>query len=167
MYSPSLGAPASPQRRGSALRFGLVDEATELDEDEDEDDLPLPQRQRRGGNRQEVLTLSSDDEDHRGDTGGLISWEDFASELEALAPPPASMQKGTGRSFATSTPPPVPFRNPARQQQQQQHANSSSPFPSTGSKRPSLDVSRSGGSSVATPSGKSLRGKLSLATLRR
>ncbi|GAA5857830.1 hypothetical protein JCM8547_005995 [Rhodosporidiobolus lusitaniae] len=161
VHSPVLGAPASPVRRGSHLRFRLADELAE-DEDEDadveRDVLPSSRfstSRRRDEKKVELPAAASDDDSDR-DAGGLISWEDFASELEALAPPPSTTAK---RAFSSA---PLPFSPsaaaPPLQRAQPQHF-------STLAERPSRDLPIRIGTATSTPN-KSIRGKLSLATLR-
>ncbi|GAA5911603.1 hypothetical protein JCM6882_008050 [Rhodosporidiobolus microsporus] len=186
--SPVLGAPASPARRGSAPRFRLADEPTEeMDEEEmdfdtfaaavaaddaQSDRLSSYPMSRRGTVESAVSAPSQSDDEDAKDTGGLISWEDFASELEALAPPPL---KASQPQVNTKSAPFAPSAAPFGQARPRFDSAASSPFPGAGqAKRPSMDRARTGSniSVASTPaaagSGRAalLRGKLSLATLR-
>ncbi|GAA6054600.1 hypothetical protein JCM3770_000072 [Rhodotorula araucariae] len=116
---PSSYALASPSTRGKA-RFAA---SAPLEDDEDAE-ADLPASRRRGAAGAKVLaaaplagTLSDhgDDSDAARDHGGLISWEDFANELEALPPPtPGQAQlrragavKVTAQAQAQAFPPPT------------------------------------------------------------
>ncbi|GAA5935920.1 hypothetical protein JCM10213_002155 [Rhodosporidiobolus nylandii] len=132
LYSPSLGVPPSPARRGSAPRFRLADEPTE-----------------------EADEHTSDDEDGEDDPkdSGLISWTDFAAELEALPPPPKPSSTSAG-----------PLAPRSRQSQQAQHPHPSSPaFLST---PPPLNPAKRQSPQKDSHRAQGLKSKLSLATLR-
>ncbi|GAA6018715.1 hypothetical protein JCM10207_005551 [Rhodosporidiobolus poonsookiae] len=147
-----LFPPASPARRGSLPRFRLADELTEEEHDEDADD------ERAGRDSFNLARSAESDSDDR--DAGLISWEDFAHELDALPPPrKAAVQPSSAASagpFAAR--PTAPFRTMS--------TPAAAPFPSapaTPQKRPSKEMSRAGGLYASTAG---LKSKLSLATLK-
>ncbi|GAA5973811.1 hypothetical protein JCM11641_003169 [Rhodosporidiobolus odoratus] len=94
--SPPLGVPPSPIRRGAA-RLGLANETTEEEADEEYEGLAMSGASwaKKGLNRNSIQSSSI-----RGGGGALLSWEDFASELDALPPPP----KVRPRPFSSSRP---------------------------------------------------------------
>ncbi|GAA5906784.1 hypothetical protein JCM8208_000037 [Rhodotorula glutinis] len=135
----ALASPPHGARSGKGRRFAAPCEDDE-DDFERELDADLPASRRRAALGAPRPSAHDDDSDAERDHGGLISWEDFASELEALAPPPAAAPSLARRAGAL----PV-------QQQQQQYAQ----VPSTAS----LKAGREGGRA-------SRMRKISLATLR-
>ena len=139
------GASSAAARSGKGRRFA-AGAPREVDEDDVERaleaDLPASRRRALVGAHPGAAP-HDDDSDAERDHGGLISWEDFASELEALPPPP------------TAPAPPHARRAGALPQQQQQHAQTLSAVPSTASPK----AGREGGRA-------SRMRKISLATLR-
>ncbi|GJN91008.1 hypothetical protein Rhopal_004022-T1 [Rhodotorula paludigena] len=91
---------ASPSLRGNKPRFSPPREESE----EEDDDLPVSRRRGAAKFAPVKKTLvpskaeldSSDDEPGRHE--GLISWEDFAHELEAIPPPPSAAAAQQHRS---------------------------------------------------------------------
>ncbi|GAA6032320.1 hypothetical protein JCM8097_008117 [Rhodosporidiobolus ruineniae] len=158
-------SPASSARRGSTLRFRLADEAMPESDEEDEDDVPLSRlsrRSRRDGHQAED-ELSTTDDDETKDHGGLISWEDFAQELEGLAPPPTGPTTTAAPFKAAAARPAAPFS-----------PNSSAAFAPRPRPAPPAFAAltpRQSNHGAATPrssnnTAKAIRSKLSLATLR-
>ncbi|GAA5930944.1 hypothetical protein JCM3775_000759 [Rhodotorula graminis] len=143
---PPLPAGAAALSTGKGRRFA-AGAPRELDEHEHaqalerelEADLPASRRRVALG----AQAPHDDDSDAERDHGGLISWEDFASELEALAPPPTVAPSHARRAGA------------APPQQQQQYVQAASSVPAAAS----LKSGREGGKA-------SRMRKISLATLR-
>ncbi|GAA5851108.1 hypothetical protein JCM9279_000324 [Rhodotorula babjevae] len=135
------GAGAAARSGGKGRRF-----AAGAPREDDEDDVERALEADLPASRRRALigahpAQHDDDSDAERDHGGLISWEDFASELEALAPPPPAPAPASARRAGAFPP----------QQQQQQTLNA---MPSTAS----LKAGREGRASRMR--------KISLATLR-
>ncbi|GAA5841168.1 hypothetical protein JCM11251_003226 [Rhodosporidiobolus azoricus] len=198
--SALFASPASPARRGSAPRFRLADveptEETEEEEEEGEDaeredTLSSYAMSRRGTVESNISSAPSvpspttpaaaDEED---DDRGLISWEDFASELDALAPPPSkshhhhhqhaavlpkhSNSNSNSRPFApvarARVDSPITASASAASSSSSSSSSTTTTFPAP-LKRPTVERSRTGHANAPSKSAM-LRGKLSLATLR-
>ncbi|GEM07747.1 hypothetical protein Rt10032_c04g1764 [Rhodotorula toruloides] len=112
--SSACGGISSPTTRSAATMGRSPRFVAPVEESEDEQaqhDLPVSRRrpsqaQLRSRQRQQGGDLD-DETRQRVDKGGLISWEDFANELDALPPPPPLPRQFLPSAPSRPTPPPA------------------------------------------------------------
>ncbi|BGP00026.1 hypothetical protein RTBOTA2_003762 [Rhodotorula toruloides] len=115
--SSACGGVSSPTTRSAATMGRSPRFVAPVEESEDEQaqhDLPVSRRRPSQAQLRSRQRQQADDEAHqRIDKGGLISWEDFATELDALPPPPPLPRQFLPSAPSCPTPPPASMQQPS------------------------------------------------------
>ncbi|BGO91955.1 hypothetical protein NBRC10512_001092 [Rhodotorula toruloides] len=115
--SPACVGISSPTSRSTATMGRSPRFVAPVEESEDEQaqhDLPVSRRRPSHAQLRARQRHQADDEAHqRTDKGGLISWEDFATELDALPPPPPLSRQFLPSAPARPAPQPASIQQPS------------------------------------------------------